>query len=521
MRDTTKRFMRENLMGLSLTCIGILLLAFSIILHFDHPPTTFVLASGNGLDGADIQSLQELNGAYERIAEAVLPSVVAIQTTHVVHVQTSPFFSDPFFRQFFGNMFPNMPQQQKERALGSGTIVSPDGYILTNNHVVEHATTIEVALHDNRRFRGKVVGADPGSDIAVVKINAHDLPTAVLGDSSRLRVGDAVMAFGNPYEQYFTMTRGIVSALGRSSEEAEPLPENFIQTDAAINPGNSGGALVNIRGQVVGVPTWIISNGGGGGMGGQGSFLGIGFAIPINEAKHVMTDLIKTGKVTRGYLGAGVQNLQNMAMARQFHVSDTNGALVADVDPNGPAAKAGLKYGDVIRTINGRSVENRDDLTVRVMNIDPGTTVTLGIIRDGKPMDVRVTLGTRPANLALNGQGEGGGGGGGENPQQQSPPKTGALAGVAVESLTSDIRQQLQVPSEVQGVVVDSVASNSPAAEDLTRGDVIESINRQPVRSIPDYNRLASEAKGESLLRVFRQGGSIFIDISPNGDEGE
>jgi serine protease Do len=466
------------------------------------------------LDGADIQSLQEINGAYERIAQAVLPSVVAIQTTQVVHVQQSPFLSDPFFRQFFGNMFPNAPQTQRERGLGSGTIISPDGYILTNNHVVRGATEIEVVLHDKRQFKGKVVGADAGSDIAVVKIDAHDLPTAVLGNSAQIHVGDQVIAFGNPYEQYFTMTRGIVSALGRSEVGAEPLPENFIQTDAAINPGNSGGALVNIRGQVVGVPTFILS--GGGGPEGQGSFMGIGFAIPINEAKHVMTDLIKTGKVTRGYLGAYVGSL-TPAMANEFKVPDTNGALVQDVSPGGPAAKGGLKDGDVIRTINGQSVTGSDELTIRVMNTDPGTTVTFGILRNGQPMTVRVTLGTRPANLAANApfnqnQQQ-------QQQQQQGPPKSGALAGVSVQNLNQDIRQQLQLPSEIHGVVVTGVDQNSPAAESLGQGEVIESINRQPVASVGDFNRLASEATGQTLLRVYspQAGGSLFIVISPGG----
>jgi serine protease Do len=514
MHGSTKRFIRENFMGLSLTCIGILLLTFSIILHFDRQAPMLVLANGNGLDGADIQSLQEINGAYERIAQAVLPSVVAIQTTQVVHVQQSPFLSDPFFRQFFGNMFPNAPQTQRERGLGSGTIISPDGYILTNNHVVRGATEIEVVLHDKRQFKGKVVGADAGSDIAVVKIDAHDLPTAVLGNSAQIHVGDQVIAFGNPYEQYFTMTRGIVSALGRSEVGAEPLPENFIQTDAAINPGNSGGALVNIRGQVVGVPTFILS--GGGGPEGQGSFMGIGFAIPINEAKHVMTDLIKTGKVTRGYLGAYVGSL-TPAMANEFKVPDTNGALVQDVSPGGPAAKGGLKDGDVIRTINGQSVTGSDELTIRVMNTDPGTTVTFGILRNGQPMTVRVTLGTRPANLAANApfnqnQQQ-------QQQQQQGPPKSGALAGVSVQNINQDIRQQLQLPSEIHGVVVTGVDQNSPAAESLGQGEVIESINRQPVANVGDFSRLASEATGQTLLRVYspQAGGSLFIVISPGG----
>lgn len=513
MHGTTKRFMRENLLGLSLTCIGILLLAFSLILHFDHGPDPFVLASGNGLDGADIESLAKINTAYERIAQAVLPSVVAITTTQVVKVQQNPMFSNPFFRQFFGGMVPNAPMEQKLHGLGSGTIVSPDGYILTNNHVIEHATEITVVLHDKRHFKGKVIGADPQSDIAVVKIDANDLPTAVLGDSSKLHVGDTVMAFGNPFQQYFTMTRGIVSALGRSNVPAEKMPENFIQTDAAINPGNSGGALVNIHGQVIGVPTFILS--GGNGPGGQGSFMGIGFAIPVNMAKHVMTDLIKTGKVTRGYLGAEVQSLSD-AMAKEFQIPDTNGALVQDIEPNGPAAKAGLKNGDVIRKYNGHAVGSSDELTIEVMDTNPGSVATLSIIRNGKPMDVKVTIGTRPANLAVYGgrnQNRNGSG----NPQQEAP-KSGVLAGVSVENLTSDIRQQLNLPSSIEGVVIDSVDQNSPAAEALSRGDVIESINRQPVHNVNDFNRLASEAKGRTLLRVATPQGSGFIVISPNGE---
>jgi serine protease Do len=509
MQYTTKRFLRENLLGLSLTCIGILLLAFSLILHFDHPSTVFVLANGNGLDGTDIQSLQRIDGAYERIAQAVLPSVVAITTTQVIKVQ-SPFSGmDPFFRQFFGNMFPNAPQEEREHALGSGTIVSPDGYILTNNHVVAHATEITVILHDKRQFKGKVVGADPDTDIAVVKINAHDLPTAVLGNSSDLHVGDIVMAFGNPYEQYFTMTRGIVSALGRAEDQAEPVPENFIQTDAAINPGNSGGALVNIHGQVIGVPTWIVS--GGGGPGGQGSFMGIGFAIPINEAKHVMTDLIKTGKVTRGLLGAYVQDL-SPALASEFKVPDTNGALVQDVSPSGPAAKAGLKAGDVVRTMDGQPVESSGELTIKVMNTNPGTTIKLGILRDGKPMNVQVIVGTRPANLSVRGGG----------PSQESgPPTSGALAGVSVQNLGPGILQQLGLPSNVHGVVVTNVDSSSPAAQYLTQGDVIVSINRQAVNNAEQFSQLASQAKGQTLLRVIRQGEALYVVISPGGNGGQ
>ncbi|HEV2418509.1 MAG TPA: Do family serine endopeptidase [Terriglobia bacterium] len=510
MRRINKQFLRENFLGLSLTCIGLLLVALSLTVHVSHRADPFVLASGNGLDGADVQSLEQMNQAYERIAQSVLPTVVAITTTQVRKVPQSPIMMDPFFRRFFGGMMPNGPQKQTEHALGSGTIVSPDGYILTNNHVIADATTIQVVLHDNRTFTGKVVGADPDTDIAVVKIDAKDLPTATLGNSSTLKVGDTVMAFGNPFQQYFTVTKGIVSALGRADfggpgRGPEPLSENFIQTDAAINPGNSGGALVNVRGQVIGVPTFILS--GSTGPGGEGSSIGIGFAIPINAAKHVMTDLIKTGKVSRGYLGISV-GLVSAGLAQEFHVPDTAGAFVQDVASGSPAAKAGVKDGDVVRTLNGENIAGPGQLTADVINLNPGETVTLGILRNGKHMDIKVVLGERPTNISANGN---------PNTTTQAPTQ-GTLAGVAVQNLTPDIRQQLGLPSQISGVVVTGVDSNSPAAQYLTQGDVIMGINRQPVHNVTEFNHLASEAKGQTLLRVARQGEAMFIVITPGGD---
>ncbi|HEV2500500.1 MAG TPA: Do family serine endopeptidase [Terriglobia bacterium] len=509
MRRINKQFLRENFLGLSLTCIGLLLVALSLTVHVSHRADPFVLANGDGLDGADVQSLEQMNQAYERIAQSVLPAVVAITTTQVRKVPQSPFMMDPFFRRFFGNMMPNGPQKQTEHALGSGTIVSPDGYILTNNHVIADATTIQVVLHDNRTFTGKVVGADPDTDIAVVKIDAKDLPTATLGNSSTLKVGDTVMAFGNPFQQYFTVTKGIVSALGRADfgrgQGPEPLAENFIQTDAAINPGNSGGALVNVRGQVIGVPTFILS--GSTGPGGEGSSIGIGFAIPINAAKHVMTDLIKTGKVRRGYLGVQVSPL-TPGLAKEFNVPDTAGAFVQNVEPGSPAGKAGLKDGDVIRTLNGEAVQGYGQLTADILNINPGETVTLGILRNGKSMDIKVTLAERPSNISANGN---------PNATTQAPTQ-GTLAGVTVQNLTPDIRQQLGLPSQISGVVVTGVDPNSPAAQYLTQGDVIMGINRQPVHNVPEFNHLASEAKGQTLLRIARQGEAMFIVITPGGD---
>jgi serine protease Do len=503
----SKQFLRENLGGLSLTLIGLLTLGLSLMLYQGHHLFPgFALAQGKPLDGPDIDALERQNQAYERIAKAVTPAVVAIQSTQVIKLQQSPLLMDPFFRQFFGNMFPQIPRERAEKALGSGVIVSPDGYIVTNNHVVAKATEIRVLLSDKREFNGKVVGGDAQTDVAVIKIGASGLPSAPFGNSDQLKVGDTVLAFGNPFGQYFTVTRGIVSALGRSGMGIENL-ENFIQTDAAINPGNSGGALVNVRGQVVGINTAILS--GNSGPGGEGGSVGIGFAIPSNMAKHVMEDLIRTGKVSRGYLGIHPENL-DQDLAKQFKVPDTVGVLVDDVFADGPAEKAGLKNGDVIRKLNGQPVEDAGQLTAAVTSLNPGTVATLEILRDGQPLTIKVTLGERPPEAGTR---RGGGG-----------VQEGTLRGISVQNLTSSIRDQLGLPRNVTGVVIMQLDPNSPAAQQgLQEGDVIEAINRQAVRNVADFTRLAAQARGQTLLRINRQGNGGFIVISPDGggDEGQ
>jgi len=506
MRANTEKFLRENLLGLSLTFIGVVCLILAGVLYEGHRVfPQFTLAEGAGLNGQEIDTLEQQNKAYERIAQSVTPAIVAIQSTQVIKVQQSPFMMDPFFRQFFGNMMPqfNIPREQREHALGSGVIVSADGYIVTNNHVVSKATEIEVILSDLRHFKGKVVGADPQTDIAVVKINASNLPVVPFGDAGQLKVGDTVMAFGNPFGQYFTVTRGSVSALGRSLSDPDKF-EDFIQTDAAINPGNSGGALVNVRGQVIGINTAIIP--GGGGPGGEGSFIGIGFAIPSNTAKHVMEDLIKTGKVSRGYLGVTIRSLDE-GLAKQFKVPDLSGALVQDVSRGGPADKAAIKIGDVIRKVNGKTVEDSGQLTAMVTDLSPGADVRLDILRDGQPMTIHLTLAERPANLSTAvGVGK--------------APSEGALRGITVQILTPDLRDRLGLSSDVRGVVITEVDPDSPAAQaQLQPGDVIESINRHSVNSVADFNRLAAEAKGQTLLRINRQGNGAFVVIGP-GDNG-
>jgi len=505
MSHNSRHFFRQNSFGISLAIICLLCAAAFTVVYVNRSSYSgLVLAHGKALDGPEMAALQTLNKAYERIAQAMTPAIVSIQSTQVVKVQMSPFFMDPFFRQFFGNQA-QIPREQREHALGSGVLVTADGYILTNNHVVKNATSIKVMLLDKRTFAGKVVGADPQTDLAVVKIQGKDLQTASLGDSSDLHVGDIVMAFGNPFGLNFTVTRGAVSALNRSEGGIEDI-QNFIQTDAPINPGNSGGALVNVQGQVVGINTAILS--GQSGPGGEGGSIGIGFAIPINMAKHVMEDLVKTGKVMRGYMGVEIQSL-NESLAHAFEVPDTSGALVQNVTPGGPADKAGVRNGDVIRKYNGEAVADSGHLIVLVTETNPGTIVALDILRGGKPLSVKVTMGERPSKLGVHaGLGK--------------PPAQGTLRGITVENLTADLREQLDIPGRTEGVVISDLDPTSPAAQaGLRQGDVIQEIDRQPVRSEAEFERLAALAKGDTLLRINRQGNGSFIVISPMATGGD
>jgi serine protease Do len=507
MGPSTKRFVRDNSLAISLTLIGLLCAAAITVAYLNfNIYSPFALAQDKPLEGADINALQTLNKAYERIAQAMTPAIVSIQSTQVVKVQMSPFFSDPMFRQFFGGQNQaQIPREQREHALGSGVLVTADGYILTNNHVIKNATSIKVMLSDTRTFTGKVVGADPQTDVAVIKIEGKSLPTASLGNSSNLHVGDIVMAFGNPFGLNFTVTRGAVSALNRSEGGIEDI-QNFIQTDAPINPGNSGGALVNVQGEVVGINTAILS--GQSGPGGEGGFIGIGFAIPINMAKHVMEDLVKSGKVSRGYLGAQIRSLDE-GLSHAFNVPDTSGALIEDITSGGPADKAGLKNGDVVRKYNGQAVSDSGQLIALVTDTNPGTVVTLDVIRDGKPLTVKVTLGERPSNIGV-------------RASVGEPPANGTLRGITVQALTGDLRQQLGAPAGTEGVVITNLDPNSPAAQSgLRTGDIIESISRQPVHSVADFDRLAAQAKGDTLLRIIRQGNGAFVVVSPSATSGD
>ena len=443
-------------------------------------------------------SLGGFTNGFSSIVQPALPAVVNISSSKVVKVPSSdqmqPFFNDPMFRQFFGDQFGEQnrhPHSEREQSLGSGVIVSPDGYLLTNNHVVDGATDIKVSLSDRREFQAKVVGTDPKTDIAVLKIDATNLPALTIGDSSKVQVGDVVFAIGDPFGIGETATMGIVSAKNRGLGSAIEDYEDFIQTDAAINHGNSGGALVDLHGSLVGINTAILPGNGGGSQ-------GIGFAVPIDMAHQVMDQLIAHGKVVRGYLGIHIENV-TPALAKSFGLQQSTGALIGDVSADGPAAKAGLKRGDVITQLNGEKVDGSNDLRLRVSQTAPGTAVQLKVIRDGQSQTFNVTLGEL------------------QDKDEKAPVSEGtgsALDGVQVETLTPEIAQQLDLSAGTRGVVVGSVdPSSAAAASGLSRGDVIQEVNRKPVNTAQEFQQAIGSSKGSVLLLVNHGGVTQYIAI--------
>ena len=442
------------------------------------------------------------NEGFSSVVEPLLPAVVNISTSKVVKNQRgeNPFFNDPFFRQFFGNPFGNgqqQPREQREHSLGSGVIVNPDGYILTNNHVVEGASDVQVTLSDKRSLKAKIVGTDPRTDIAVLKVAASNLSTVTLGDSTKAKVGDIVLAIGDPFGIGETVTMGIVSAKGRRDLRLEGPEgyEDFIQTDASINPGNSGGALVNTRGELIGINTAIISNGGGGNQ-------GIGFAVPVNMARTVMEQILKTGKVSRGYLGIMIQEV-TPDIAKAFNVPAAEGALVGDVSPDSPGAKAGLQKGDVITALNGQKISDSYELRLRISQTAPSTSVKLDVYRNGQKQQMNATLGEFPEKTQT-----------AENAPQGEGP---TLEGVQVENLNSEMAQQLNLPTGTRGVVITRVDPDSPAAETgLQRGDVIQEVNRKAVNNVEQFRAAVRGAANQPLLLLVNRGGNTqYVVISP------
>jgi serine protease Do len=441
-----------------------------------------------------------LPASFAPVVKKVGPSVVKVFTS--ARLKTNgrvepPGFADPFWRRFFGDEFdePGFGREfraPRQHGVGSGVIVTKDGYILTNNHVVDGAEEVKVALQDGREFKGKAVGRDPKTDIAVLKVEAKDLPFIEMADSDKIEVGDLALAIGNPFGIGQTVTMGMVSATGRGNMGLDY--EDFIQTDAAINPGNSGGALVDAEGRLIGINTVILSRSGGN--------QGIGFAIPTNLARSVMESLVKDGHVARGYLGVSIQDVTPV-LAKEFKLNGQTGALVGDVVPKGPADKAGLKSGDVVLAFNGKPVRDSRQLKLMVAQAKPGATVPVSILRDGSAMSIQATLKELPGTDQL------------AKAQPRESNDTGTLNGVAVADLDARARRQVDAPANLKGAMVTDVAPDSAASEaGLQPGDVILEINRQPVRDAQDAVRLTEHAKDKTtLLRVWSRGASHYVVV--------
>jgi serine protease Do len=440
-----------------------------------------------------VDLLTRIGQATAEVVDAVRPTVVNISTTRTVKVQGggNPFFDDPVFRRFFGDQF-RAPKERKASSLGSGVIVDSNGYILTANHVIQGADEIKVTLADKREFQGKIIGTDSMTDVGVIKIEATNLPAIQLGDSGKLRVGETVLAIGSPYGLSQTVTMGIVSAVGRANVGIADY-EDFIQTDAAINPGNSGGAMVNVKGELVGINTAIFSTSGG--------YQGIGFAVPTSMAKTVMASLIQKGKVIRGWLGVTIQNL-TPELAKQFELKSENGVLVGDVIEGSPAEKAGLQRGDVIVAFDGKKIEDPNQIRNMVAKIEPGGEVEATIIRNNQEMKKKITISELPSDM-----------------QKPSPGAyDNLLKGITVQDLNPEIYDKFSIPKKVTGVVITDIPEDSPAAGALVQGDIIQEINRKKISNIKDYEKVVSRIKSETdiLLFVYRGGTSVYITLSGN-----
>ncbi|MBI5676753.1 MAG: DegQ family serine endoprotease [Nitrospirae bacterium] len=432
---------------------------------------------------------------FSEIVKILSPTVVNISTTKTVKREIQPF--SQFFESPLGDFFEpfNMPKKWKEQSLGSGVIVSSDGYIITNSHVVEKADEIKVTLYDKEDYSGKIIGSDPKTDIAVIKISAkEDLPAIKWGDSDSLQVGEFVLAFGNSFGLSHTVTLGIVSALGRANVGIADY-EDFIQTDAAINPGNSGGPLVNVKGELVGINTAIFSRTGG--------YQGIGFAVPSNMVKSVMSELIKGGKVTRGWLGVTIQDV-TPELAGEFGLKESAGAIITDIFNGSPAEKSGMKRGDIIIEVEGKEVKNVVSLRNMIAQSKVGSILKLKVIRDGKTIPFEVAIVEFPSDTSEIAS----------HQSEEAVSDENSLAGFRVLDLTDEIAKQLGLSNKEKGVVIVSVIPNSASDEaGLKKGDVVQEINKKRVSSLSDFNKAVSRLRDGDMVLLFinRNGKKFYV----------
>jgi len=461
---------------------------------------------GKSEASGDAAILDRYSKAFVNVVKKAKPAVVHIKVEKTTkrnshqNKGTEEMFNHPFFEQFFGPQFRQQQQQQprprefKQRGQGSGFIISKDGFILTNNHVVEGADTIKVVLSDKREFEARVVGTDPQTDVALLKIeDPSNLPVLPLGDSSQLEVAEWVIAIGNPFGLSQTVTVGVVSATGRNSVGINEY-ENFIQTDAAINPGNSGGPLINGRGEVVGINTALFSRTGG--------YMGIGFAIPINMAKSIENQLQEQGKVTRGWLGVVIQNLDK-DLAESFGLKQAGGILVSEVQPDSPASAAGLRQGDVLIKLNNKVLEDVSDLRNQVALQRPGSKALLHIVRDGRERKIQVTIGEQPADF-------------GSRTSGATDKDTLDDYGLTLQELTDELAEKFEYEAG-SGLIVSDVVQGSAAEQaGLKPGHLIEEVNRQPVNSIEGLRKIlkGKEKAGKLLLRVRSGNYSTYIVLA-------